>query len=134
MKEESGRDSETPIKKQLRETITALSQSQLPHAIDALAMIWNGVMDLRDGRMPEPKPPFLAKPTLSLNWHRVKLALLKSIPTGIFIDMQFFAYNGIYNDLPVDPRPLYTSTVVIERWGAAIATRKLECLSRFTRL
>jgi len=125
MKEESGRDSETPIKKQLRETITALPQSRLPRAIDALAMIWNGVMDLRDGRMPEPKPLFFVKPTFFLGWHRVKFALLKSIPTGIFIDVQFFAYNAIYNDLPVDPRPLYTSSIVIERWGAAITTRKL---------
>jgi len=132
MKEESGRDNETPIKKQLREAISALSQSRLPGAIDALSMIWNGVMELRDGRMPEPKPPFFVKPTFSLNWYRLKLALLKSISTGTFIDMQFFAYNAIYNDLPVDPRPLYTSSIVIERWGAAVATRKSESLSRFT--
>jgi len=134
MKEESGRDSETPIRKQLREKIAALSQSQLPRAADALAMIWNGVMGPLDLPVSEPKLPSIVKLTFLLSWHRVKLALLKSIPTGTFIDVQFFAYNAIDNDLPVDPKPLYTSSIVIERWGAAITTRKLEFLSGFTQL
>ena len=135
MKKESGGDSETPIRKQLREKIAALSQSQLPRATDALAMIWNGMMRPLDLPTPEPKPPSLVKPALLLNWRwdRVTLALLKSIPTGTFIDVQFFAYNAICDDLPVDPRPLYTSSIVIERWGAAITTRKWESLSKFAR-
>ena len=131
MKEESEGDSESPTRKQLREKIATLSQSQLPRATDALAMIWNGVKGPLDLPTPEPKPPFFVKP-LYLNWHRVKLALLKSILTGTFIDVQFFAYNTIDDNLPVDPRPLYTSSIVIERWGAAITTRKLES-SKFTR-
>ena len=134
MKEELGGDAESPVREQLREKITALSQSQLPRAADILAMIWNGVMGPLDLPTPEPKPPFFVKPTRFVNWHRVKLALLKSIPTGTFIDVQFFAYNAIDNDLPVDPRPLYTSAIVIERWGAAIMTRKLEPSSKFTQL
>jgi len=135
LKEESGRDSGTPIRKQLREKIASLPQSQLPRATDALAMIWNGVMGPLDLPTPGPKPPSLVKLAFLLNWHwdRVTLALLKSIPTGTFIDVQFFAYNAICNDLPVDPRPLYTSSIVIERWGAAITTRKWESLSKFTR-
>ena len=133
MKEESEGDIESPIRRQLREKIAALSQSQLPRATDALAMIWNGVMGPLDLPAPEPKLRFFVKPAPFLNWHRVKLALLKSIPTGTFIDVQFFAYNTIGNDLPVDPRPLYTSSIVIERWGAAITTRKLESSSKFTR-
>ena len=133
MKEELRGDSETPMRKQLRETIAALSQSRLPRATDALAMIWNGMMGPLDLRTPEPKPVLFVKPTFSLNWHRVKLALLKSIPTGTFIDVQFFVYSAIDNDLPVVPRPLYASRIVIERWGAAIATRKLKSLSKFTR-
>jgi len=133
MKEESGRDSETPMRKQLREKIAVLSQPQLPRAADALSMIWNGVMGALGLPTPEPKPPSIVKLTFLLNWHWVKLALLKSISTGTFIDVQFFAHNAICNDLPVDPRPLYTSSIVIGRWGAAIATRKLE-ISKFTRL
>ena len=133
IKAESEGDTESPIKKQLREKIATLSQSQLPRATDALTMIWNGVMGPLDLPTPEPKLSFFTKPTGYLNWHRVRLALLKSIPTGTFIDVQFFAYNAISNDLPVDPRPLYTSSIVIERWGAAITTRKLEPSSESTR-
>jgi hypothetical protein len=132
MKEESKGDIESPTRKRLREKIAALPQSQLSRATDVLAMIWNGVTGMLGPPTPEPELPFVAIPTLFLNWNRVKLALLKSIPTGTFIDVQFFAYNAIGNDLPVDPRPLYTSSIVIERWGAAITTRKLESSSRFT--
>jgi len=134
MREESEGGSESPTRKQLREKIAALSQSKLPRAADALAMIWNGVMGPLDLPTLKPKPPSSVGLTFLLNWHRVKLALLKSISTGTFIDVQFFAYNAIGNDLPVDPRPLYASSIVIERWRAAIATRKLEIPSKFTRL
>ena len=132
MKEESEGDGESPTRKQLREKIAALSQSQLSRATDTLAMILNGVTGPLDLPTPRPKPPSPAKYILFLDWYRVKLALLKSVSTGIFIDVQFFAYNSIDNDLPVDPRPLYTSGIVIGRWGAAITTRKLES-SKFTR-
>ena len=130
MKEESEGDGEKPTRKQLREKIAALSQSQLSRATDTLAMILNGVTGPLDLPTPEPKPPFFVK-SLYLNWYSVKLALLKSISTGIFIDVQFYAYNTIGNNFPADPRPLYTSSIVIERWGAAITTRKLES-SKFT--
>ena len=133
IKEESEGDTESPIRRQLREKIATLSQSQLPRATDALAMIWNGMMGPLDLPAQEPKLFFFVKSTDFLNWHRVKLALLKSIPTGTFIDVQFFAYNTTSNDLPADPRPLYTSSIVIERWGAAITTRKLEYPSKFAR-
>jgi hypothetical protein len=134
MKDESEGGSESPTRQQLREKIAALPQSQLSRANDVLAMIWNGVAGLPGLPTPEPKlPSFVGPSILFPNWHRVKLALLKSIPTGTFIDVQFFAYNKIGNDLPVDPRPLYTSSIVIERWGAAITTRKLVSSSRFTR-
>ena len=132
MKEESEVDSESPTRKQLREKIAALSQSQLSHATDALAMIWNGMIGPLDITTPKPKPPFFVM-SLYPNWPRVKFALLKSIPTGIFIDVQFFAYNAISKDMPADPRPLYASSIVIERWGTSITTRKLESSSKFTR-
>lgn len=60
------------------------------------------------------------------NPRRVELALLKSISTGIFIDLQFYAYNAISNDRPLDPKPLFTSSTVIEEWGSAIVTREFE--------
>ena len=131
LKEESQGDIESTIRKQLREKIAALSQSQLSRVTDALALIWNVVMGPLDLPALEPNLPGFAKPDPFVSWYRVKLALLRSIPTGTFIDVQFFAYNTVGNNLPVDPRPLYTSSIVIERWGVAITTRKLES-SKFT--
>ena len=131
MKEESGGDTEGTVRKQLQEKIAALTQSRLPRAADALAMIWTGVLGPLDLPTPEPKVTFSTKFTIFSNWHRVKLALLKSISTSTFIDVQFFSCNALSNDLPVDPRPLYTSSIVIEKWGAAITTRKSES-SEFT--
>jgi len=126
MKEESAGGTESVVRKQLREKIATLTRSRLPRAADALTMIWNGAMGPLDLPAPQPKLTFFAKTTLFSNWHRVKLALLKSIPTGTFIDVQFFAYNALGNGVPVDPKPLYTSSIAIERWGAAITTRKSE--------
>jgi len=63
--------------------------------------------------------------------HRMKIDLLESIPTGAFIDVQFYAYNAISEDLPCDPRPLFASGVFIEEWASAITTRKWEGFSRF---
>jgi len=132
IKEESRGDGESPTRKRLREKIAALSQVQLSRATDTLATIWNGVMGLLDLPMPESKFAFFMESTLfHPNWHRVTLALLKSISTGTFIDVLFFAYSSIGSDLPVDPKPLYTSSIAIERWGAAIITRKLESSSKF---
>ena len=131
MKEESGEDGETPIRERFLEKIAALSQSQLPRLTDALAMIWNGVMEPLDLPTPKPNLSFVVESTIFLNWDLVKLALLKSIPTGTFIDIQLFAYNAIDSNLPVVPKPLYTSSIAIERWGVAITTRKLES-SKFT--
>ena len=124
MKEESAEEVESVIRKQLRGKLAALSQSRLTHATDALAMIWNGVTGPLDLLAPELKSNFSTTPILSPNWHRMRLALLKSISTGTFIDVQFYAYNAIYNGLSSDPRPLFTSSIVIEEWGPAITTRK----------
>ena len=123
MKDESKEGTEGATRKRLREKIAALPQSQLTRAIDTLAMIWNGATGLLETpAVPKLTPDAILAPRRSS--HRVKLALLKSIPTGTFIDVQFYAYNAISNDLPLDPRPLFTSSIVIEEWGAAIATRK----------
>jgi len=130
MKEESGEDTEGAVRKQLREKITALTQSRLPRVADALVVIWNGVVGPLD--LPAPEHDSIAKATISLNRHVVKLALLKSILTGTFIDVQFFAYKTLSNGSPANPRPLYTSSIVIKRWGAAIATRESEPFSEFT--
>ena len=98
-------------------------------------MIWDGVTGPTDLPAPGPRSTFSPRPFV-LNWHRaqlallfpnwprVKLALLKSIPTGTFIDVQFYAYNTISNSLPLDPKPLFTSSIVIEEWAPAITTRK----------
>ena len=123
MKEESGGVAESITRKQLREKITTLPH---PHrAADALAMILGGAKGPLESPLVEPKFTFSVMPPVFPNWHRVKLALLKSIPTGTFIDIQFYAYNAISNDLPLDLRPLFTSSLVIEGWGPAITTRKL---------
>ena len=125
MKQESTGSEESKTMKQLLDKIASLSQPQLARAADALSMIWNGTTGPLNPLGPRPKPRLLARPTLSAKLRRVELALLKSISTGTFIDVQFYAYNAIGNDSPSDPKPLYTSSIVIEEWGSAIATRTL---------
>jgi len=124
MKEESMGDTDGVITKQLWDKIGTLSQSRLAHATDALAMIWSGMIGPLDPLAPEPKFASSVVPILSPNWHRVRLALLKSISTGAFIDVQFYAYDTIDNGLVLDPRPLFTSSIVIEEWAPAIMTRE----------
>jgi len=130
LREESKGTNESITRKQLRETIAALPQSRLVHAADALDMIWKGVKSPLE--LPEAAPgiTFPATPVILPYWHRIKIALLKSIPTGTFTDVQFYAYNGISKGLPSDPRPLFTSSIVIEEWASAITTRKWKGLSR----
>jgi len=132
MKEEYNRPwaTESITSKQLREKIAALSQSQLVRATDALEMIWNGVKRPLEPPAAAPSIPPPVTPTILPNWHRVKLALLKSIPTGTFIDIQLYAYNAISNNLPSDPRPLFTSSIVVEELASAITTRKWEGFSQ----
>ncbi|KAF9779860.1 hypothetical protein BJ322DRAFT_1086930 [Thelephora terrestris] len=131
IKAESAGGSESGTRRQLRYKITALSQSQLARATDALAMIWGGVTGLLDLSMPEPESTSCARSTqLSkrqgvvfpppANWQSMKIALLKSIPTGTFVDTQFYAYNAIGDSLPFDLKPLFISSMVIEEWVPAI--------------
>ena len=122
MEKELTKGTESDTRMRLRDKIASLSQSELGRAADALAMIWGGVVGPLD--LPqEAKPTFSPKFTPSPNWHRVQLALLKSIPTGTFVDVQFYAYNAVHNGVPQDLRPLFTSSIVIEEWAAAITTR-----------
>ena len=91
MKEESKGIAESITRKQLREKIASLPQPRLARAADVLAMI---VDDAKGPLLPpptEPKFTFSVTPPIFPNWHRVKPALLKSIPTGTFIDVQFYA-------------------------------------------
>ena len=107
-----------------RKKLLLCPPSQLVCAIDVLGVVWNGVEGLLEPPKTKPRFTFSAIPLLFPNWHRVKLALLKSIHTGTFIDVQFYAYNEICNNITLDPRPLFTSSLVIEEWGAAVMTRK----------
>ena len=134
MRDESGGDTESATRKELREKIVGLSPSQLLRATDTLAMIWDGMVGPLDLPTLEPEPSPSLKPLPFLNWDRVKLALLKSISTGTFIDAQFFAYGAVRNGLPMDLRPLYTSSIVVQEWGAAITTRRLISCSKSTQL
>jgi len=133
MKEEYKGVSESNARKQLWEKIAALPQPQLARATDALAMILGGVERPLESPPTEPKftsSVFSGTPPVFPYRNRMKLALLKSIPTGTFIDIQFYACNAIGDGLPLDPRPLFTSSIVIEEWGPAITTRKLEGTSQ----
>ena len=134
MRDESGRGTESATKKELREKIAGLSLPQLLRATDTLTTIWDGMVGPLDLPTLESKQSPSPKPLPFLNWDRVKLALLKSISAGSFVDVQFFAYNTISNGLPVDLRPLYTSSIVIQEWGAAITTRRLRSCSESTQL
>jgi hypothetical protein len=130
---------------QLRSKIGALPQSQLARATDALSMIWDGITGPPDPRMPEPQSTDRARSNqfsmwqrvifpLTSNWQRMKLALLKSIPTGTFIDVQLYACNAIGDGQPFDLKPVFTSSIVIQEWAPAITTRELIGPSRFSLL
>jgi len=121
MKEESDGITESATRKQVREKIAALPQPRFARAADALAMILDGMKRPLKPPAAEPRLTFSATPPVS---PRVKLALLKSIPTGTFIDVQFYAHNAIGNNLPLDPKPLFTSSIVIKEWRPAITTSK----------
>lgn len=125
MKRESRWNTEDVTRKNLRDKIAALTQPQLMRATDALAMIWDGMQGPL-GPPPAIEPELVPSvvPIILPNWYRVKLALLKSISTGVFIDIQFHASNKIGDDLPLDPKPLFASSIVIEEWGLEITTRK----------
>ena len=124
IKEESKSRTGSETKKQLMDKIASLSQSELARAKEALAMIWKGLAGRLDPPASKPVSDLPANFALFSNWHRVKLAIFKSISTGTFIDVQFYAYNAVCNNLPRDPKPLFTSSIVIEEWGSAISTRK----------
>ena len=124
MNEESKKCAEGATRQRLREKIASLSQAQVRRAADALTTIWSCMDGPLKPLAAPPKPTLSVPPVPSPDWHRVKLALLKSITTGVFIDVQFFAFNKTANNLPFDPKPLYVSTIVIERWGPAITTRE----------
>ena len=133
IKEESGEGSGSVTRRQLREKIADLSQSQLARAADALAMIWDGMVGPLDLPASGPTSTSSGKRAqfsklerlilpLTSNEQRIKLALLKSISTGTFIDVQFHAYNAVLHGLPLDLKPLFTSSPVIEDWAPAIMT------------
>lgn len=120
-------ESKTPVRggtrEQLREKIASLSQLQVKRAADALSMILSYSNSPLKPPAAQPELASLAH-THFLNWPRVKIAFLKSIATGIFIDSQIYAFNKAGNNLPCDPKPLFISSIMIEQWGPAITTRK----------
>ena len=124
IKEESKEGTEGVTRKRLQSKIASLAQHQVRRVTDALVMIWNCAGGSLEPITTQSKATFSAAPPLFPNWHHVKVALLKSITTGVFIDAQFYAYNKILDGIPLDPRPLFTSSIVIEEWGPSIATRK----------
>ena len=124
-------NTESNTMKQLLDKIASLSESQLARSSDVLSMIWSGTTGPLDLPTQEPESALSANSARVANLHRVELALLKSISTGAFIDVQFYAYNAISDDLPLGPKPLFTSSIAIEEWGSAIATRKFEGFFQF---
>src|ERR1700743_1276096 len=123
MNEESKKRSEGATRNQLREKIASLTQPQVRRAADALSMILTCV----DGPLKPPPIPFAHTfPVFSFfsKWYKMNLAFLKSIPTGVFIDAQFYAFSKVSNGLPSDPKPLFISSIVIEEWGSAMTTRE----------
>ena len=61
------------------------------------------------------------------NWERLRLALLNSISTGVFIDVRFCAYSAVGNDKTFGPKSLFTSSIVIQK-APTIATHKSKSL------
>jgi hypothetical protein len=97
-------------------------------------MIWNGTMGPSDSTAPKTKPNPPAPPPVPPKLRGLGLALVKSISIGTFIDVQFCAYNAIGNDVQLDPKPLFTSSIVIKGFSSAIEKRKLEGTSQFAPL
>ena len=128
MSEESKGRKEGDIRKRLCDKIASLSQPQMKRGADVLAMIWNCVKEPPDSPTVQPKATslFSTTPILFPNWHRLKLAFLKSITAGAFIDVQFYAFNKVNDGSPQDPKPLYTSSIVIEGWASDITTCEFE--------
>ena len=97
-------------------------------------MIWGGAKEPSDLPAPRPETNSSAVFSAIASSRKVELALFKSISTGIFIDLQFHAYNVVSNNLPLDPKPLFASSIVIEDWRRTIATRKFEGFRQFALL
>ena len=131
MNKESKGDAEGATRKRLRDKIASLPRSQMGRATDALVTIWNRAKEPLEPPTTQSGFNLSATPILFPNWHRVKVAFLRSITTGVFIDVQFYAYNKIFGNIPLDPKPLFISSIVIEEWGPAITTRKSEGSSYF---
>jgi hypothetical protein len=112
---------EGATRKRLREKIASLTLPELKRAADALSMIWSYSNGPLNSLATETKS---AVPVILPNWPYVKLAFLKSIITGVFLDVQFYAFNKICNNTPFDPKPLFISSIVIEEWSPAIMMRK----------
>ena len=68
---------------------------QARHGADALAMIRSRMTGPLESLAVQPKIAFSTTTIRFPNWHRVKLAFLKSITTGVFIDVQLYAFNKI---------------------------------------
>ena len=97
-------------------------------------MIWNGTMGPSDSTVPSTRFSSPAPSIVPAEHPGLGLALVKSISTGTFIDVQFYAYNAINNDLQLDPKPLFASSIVIKGFSSAIEKRKLEGTSQFALL
>ena len=82
------------------------NQAAVSNSRDRCARHDRGRRERTSGVPPtEPKLTFSTTASILPSWHRVKLPLLKSIPTSCFIDIQPYAYHAIANNLPLDPRP-----------------------------
>lgn len=119
-------NAESSTMRRLLDKVASLSQPQLVRATDALSMIWSGAAMPLHSPAQESNSNLATNSAQVANLHRAEFALLKSISTGTFIDVQLYAYNAISDDLPLDPKPLFTSSIVIGELGSAIATRKLK--------
>ena len=136
IKEGSTGGIEGATRRQVQDRVASLSQSQLNRVADVLAMIWDGMLGLLDIPPPPPNSTSLAKSIQfppsgrrrsgappPPNWDRMKLALFKSISTRTFVEVKLNAYNAIHNTLPLDPKPLFTSSIVVKELTPSITER-----------
>ena len=56
------------------------------------------------------------------------------VPQVTFADVRFYAYSAIHEDSPADPKPLFTSSIVIGKWEHPIVARKLKGSSQLVPL
>ena len=126
-----GVDDETMEKLcKINEKIDAYASGDLKHAGEAVSLLWEVLEKRRDSPpvhsssasllSPHPRPtsPATSTPT---NWENVKIALIRSIREGVFVDLKYWARRSRAGQVL---QPVYLSSIVAGQRLSYIDIRK----------